>query len=31
MLDVRRVAGADPTALHLVDATSAAAGLPVDV
>ncbi len=29
MLDVRRVAGAE--ALHLVDATSAAAGLPVDV
>ncbi len=31
MLDVRRVPGADRTALHLVDATSAAAGLPVDV
>jgi phosphoserine aminotransferase len=31
MLDVRRVAGAEPTALHLVDATSAAAGLPVDL
>ncbi|HEX8092791.1 phosphoserine transaminase [Jatrophihabitans sp.] len=30
MLDVRRVAGAE-AALHLVDATSAAAGLPVDV
>ena len=30
MLDVRRVAGAE-TALHLVDATSAAAGLPVDI
>jgi phosphoserine aminotransferase len=31
MLDVRRVPGADSSALHLVDATSAAAGLPVDV
>jgi phosphoserine aminotransferase len=31
MLDVRRVAGAEDTALHLVDATSAAAGLPVDI
>ena len=31
MLDVRRVAGAEPAALHLVDATSAAAGLPVDL
>jgi phosphoserine aminotransferase len=30
MLDVRRVAGAE-AALHLVDATSAAAGLPVDL
>ena len=30
MLDVRRVPGAE-AALHLVDATSAAAGLPVDV
>jgi phosphoserine aminotransferase len=30
MLDVRRVAGAE-AALHLVDATSAAAGLPVDI
>jgi phosphoserine aminotransferase len=29
MLDVRRVAGTE--ALHLVDATSAAAGLPVDI
>ncbi len=31
MLDVRRVAGAQRSALHLVDATSAAAGLPVDL
>jgi len=31
MLDVRRVPGAPSSALHLVDATSAAAGLPVDV
>ena len=31
MLDVRRVAGAERSALHLVDATSAAAGLPVDL
>lgn len=30
MLDVQRVAGAED-ALHLIDATSAAAGLPVDV
>jgi phosphoserine aminotransferase len=30
MLDVRRVPGAE-AALHLVDATSAAAGLPVDI
>lgn len=30
MLEIRRVPGAD-SALHLIDATSAAAGLPVDV
>jgi len=31
MCSVRRVAGADPDALMLVDATSAAGGLPVDL